>query len=249
MRQSKFEAYKNIIQFHGLINGGRRIVDQMMQLDWYDFRHSTNFAQILEGEDFYSGLAQPDQAAVMHYQPVYTAAIRRPLRHLVEQFPIVHTPSSCFLDLGCGRGKALHVAGTLLPHATLLGIDLSPVLLGDARRNLGIPEGPEDENTDVSSASIGGREVKARLICCNVNDVDYGALLEPYDTIIVFNKNSFDRETTENTAEQIRKISARKKLFYIYSNPVFEDLFSDDLCVYQMLGWHKNWNTKIYQIF
>jgi SAM-dependent methyltransferase len=183
----------------------------------------------------------------MHYQPVYTAAVRNPLQHLVDKFPIVGASSTCFLDLGCGRGKALHVARSVLQHASLIGIDLHPNLLADAGRNLGLGVTGEERKIKIGGYIVDTPKIK--LILNNVNDVSYDTVLSPYDAVIVFNKNSFDKHTTENTLAKIVSACRGKSVFYIYNNPVFEASFEKFPCVFEMTGWHKNWNTKVFKIY
>ncbi|HSV30200.1 MAG TPA: hypothetical protein VLL76_11610, partial [Candidatus Omnitrophota bacterium] len=89
---------------------------------------------------------------------------------------------------------------------------------------------------------------KLKLIRSNVNDVDYGALLAPYDVVIVFNRNSFDKKTTEQTLNKVKEACQGKTFFYVYSNPVFEASFAGHECVFAMQGWHKGWNTKVFKV-
>jgi SAM-dependent methyltransferase len=169
----------------------------------------------------------------MHYQPVYTDAVRRPLRHLVANYPIVGASSACFIDLGCGRGKALHVARAVMQHVSLIGVDLHPDLLNDAARNLGVAS---------------HKTPKVKLILSDVNAVDYAATLASFDVVIAFNKNSFDKATTENTLAKLKDACKGKALFYVYNNPVFSESFAAYQCIFDMSGWHKNWNTKTFRI-
>lgn len=232
--QRKIEAYRNIIRYHGILRGFRRVFDQFTQNDWYDFVHGTNFSQILSGDSFYQRV-EGSKTAVMHYQPVYTSAVKRPVLDLIRHYPVVGASSTCFMDLGCGRGKALHVAKSALQHVTPIGVELNHELLVDAKKNLTqITHGPLDS--------------KGIYINENVNNVDYAELLSPFDVVIVFNKNSFDKATTEDTLQNIMKACVNKSLFYIYSNPVFEDSFREHECVFSMQGWHKNWNTKTFKV-
>ncbi len=234
--QSKIEAYKKIMKYHGLVKGIRRVYDQFMQNDLYDIVHSTNFTQILAGDSYYN--IDTSSASVMYYQPVYTSAVKRPILDLIKNHPIIGASSACFVDLGCGRGKSLHVAKSNLQHITIIGIELNEILLNDARINLTSKE--TGQNTCHST--------KSSFILANVNDVDYSKLLKDFDVVIVFNKNSFDKNTTLNTFTMIKQACKSKSLFYIYSNPVFEDLFQKYECVFSMKGWHKNWNTKTFKI-
>lgn len=232
--QGRIEAYRNIIQYHGILRGFRRVYDQFTQNDWYDIAHGTNFSQILSGDNFYQGV-EGAKTAVMHYQPVYTSAVKQPVLDLVRHHPVVGASSTCFMDLGCGRGKALHVAKSALQHVTPIGVELNRELLADAKNNL-------------AKITLGPSDSKGIYVNDNVNSVDYSELLSPFDVVIVFNKNSFDKATTENTLHQIKKACVNKSLFYIYSNPVFEDSFQPHECVFAMQGWHKNWNTKTFKI-
>jgi len=235
MKQSRVKVYGKIIRYHGLFRGVKRVIDQITQLDLYDIWHSVNFSEIMEGDEFYSTINPKDRASIMHYQPTYTAAVKAPIKFLANNYQVIGASSACFLDLGCGRGKSLHVARSCLKHFNLLGIDINPILIKDAAQNLGVGEGSY-------------LKAKQVLIAGNVNDVDYGELLSPYDVIVVFNKNSFDKRTTENTKKLIGDASIGKTLFYIYNNPVFENIFAKDTCVFEMRGWHKNWNTKVFLI-
>jgi SAM-dependent methyltransferase len=243
--QSALQRYGQIIKYHGIFRGVRRVIDQILEVDLYDRRNGTNTRVILSGEDFTKYVADGNAAAAMHYQPVYTSAVRKPLQHLVANFPVVGASSACFLDLGCGRGKALHVARAVLQHVSLIGIDLHPKLLADAGENLGFTvsgaEGPGKPGYILDAP-------KAKLVLKNVNDVPYDIVLAPYDVVIAFNKNSFDRQTTEGTLGKIAAACKGKSAFYVYNNPVFEESFKNYSCVFEMTGWHKNWNTKTFRI-
>jgi SAM-dependent methyltransferase len=232
--QSKISAYKNIIQYHGLFRGVRRVFDQFSQNDWYDVINKTNFSKILSGDDFYNSV-DAKGTAVMHYQPVYTAAIKQPIQDLITNHPVVGASSTCFIDLGCGRGKALHVAKSMLQHVTPIGVELNTSLLADAKKNL-------------KSVRVTPSDSKSIFVNSNVNDVDYDDLLSDFDVVIVFNKNSFDKATTENTLNKVMAACKGKSLFYVYSNPVFEDSFKAHDCIFSMKGWHKNWNTKTFKL-
>ena len=239
--QTALERYGEIIRYHGLFRGSRRVLDQIFQVDLYDWSNNIDTKTIVTGEEFYAGLGPEDAPAAMHYQPAYTATVRRPLKFLAAHFPAVGASSTCLLDLGCGSGKVLHIGRSSMVHVTIIGIDLHQGLLTNAAHNLGL-------ETGAAPAPYLSDTPKAKLLLGNVNDVDYAALLEPYDTVIVHNKNSFDRKTTESTFDKIQRASTGKPLFYLYNNPVFEHVFDPHLCVFQMTGWHKNWNAKVFRI-
>jgi SAM-dependent methyltransferase len=217
--QGAAQRYLAIVQYHGLVNGIRRVWDQMFQIDLYDRIHATNTGQILSGETYAATAGLPDAAAFMHYQPTYTAAVRDPLRYLAKHFPVIGACSAGFLDLGCGRGKSLHVARGTLLHLNLVGVDVHPQLLRDAAFNLGVIGKTTDTPEPFAGCSCLDQKVELR--CANVLDVDYAALLAKFDVVLVFNKNSFDKATTARTLELIRAATVGKDVFYIYNNPVF----------------------------
>ena len=158
--QTRLQAYLNIIKYHGIFTGLRRVWDQFTQNDYYDIKHGTNFTQIMAGEDYYKGLNTKTTEA-MHYQPVYTAAVKKPILDLIKTHPVVGASSACFIDLGCGRGKALHVARSTLQHVTTIGVELNEILLTDAKNNLEQFNQPD----------------KTQFLYSNVNNVDYKNLL------------------------------------------------------------------------
>jgi hypothetical protein len=55
------------------------------------------------GEDYYKGLNIKTTEA-MHYQPVYTVAVKNPILDLKKTHPVVGASSTCFINLGCGIG-------------------------------------------------------------------------------------------------------------------------------------------------
>ena len=67
--------------------------------------------------------------------------------------------------------------------------------------------------------------------------------------IIVHNKNSFSKEITKNNLNAWRNLSLKlkKKIFYIYSNPEFSELFTEEL-IFRTEGWHKNYNINLYKL-
>lgn len=215
--QSALARYLSILRFHGPFRGLRRGWEQFTQVDLYDYVHSIETRHIATVE-------ASDPAAVSHYQPNYTASTERPLRSLIANCPEMGSTRLAFIDLGCGKGKVLHVARRLLPRAKLYGVDLDAGVIEVARANVN----------------------NACLKNSNVLDVDFSELLGKPDVLVIFNKNSFDRQTTETTLNRLR--GCAPAVFYVYSNPVYGDLFAPYPCVFETRGWHKNWAVKAWRI-
>lgn len=244
-KQTRLEVYSNIIKYHGVVNGIRRVIDQFFQNDLYDIKHSTNFSQMLSGPEYYAAVPTANKASVMPYQPGYTDSLRKPLHYLIRNRPVVGASSACFMDLGVGRAKSLHIARSMMQHVNLMGVELEASLVRDAAKNLRMTS---QKDIDPLTHELSDTNLRIRLVHRDVNDVDYGALLKANDVIIVFHKNSFDMATTGSTLNKIIEGCPGKKIFYIYNNPVFESLLAKYPCIFQMSGWHKSWKTKVFEV-
>ena len=69
-------------------------------------------------------------------------------------------------------------------------------------------------------------------------------------TLIVHNKNSFSKNILKDDLKKLIKLSNLQPIdiFYIYSNPEFDELFSNFDLLYKHTGWHVNHNINLYQI-
>ena len=135
-----------------------------------------------------------------------------------------------FIDLGAGKGKPCIIAAKTFSRCHVVGVDLSQHLLDICRDNL--------------------RKSKAdfELRCQDVRDVDYPSLFKGYETVIVHNKNSFDRTITRDVLKKIEAAKGPGDLFYIYSNPIYKDLCSGYECLLTLDGWRRNLRLNIYKI-
>ena len=103
--------------------------------DGFDAAHGTDTAAVLVGRELGPVTARGGHL-VVHYETTSEAAIRLPLDSLGADFS-----RFTFVDLGCGKGKPLLVASTY-PFRRLAGVDVSPVCVAVARRNVA-RHGPE----------------------------------------------------------------------------------------------------------
>ena len=118
--------------------------------------------------------------------------------------------SDCtFVDLGCGKGRALAVA-TEFPFRQICGVELSPALAAQAR-----------SNAAALAKRLPGR---ALLTIAEANVVDFAL---PPGKLVLFNYHAFGPEIV---AELVRKLEAALKagtphIFFIYCNPVHGAIF------------------------
>jgi SAM-dependent methyltransferase len=106
----------------------RRKLDELSR-DGFDAAHGTDTAAVLVGRALGATTTRSGHL-VVHYETTSEAAIRAPLDGLTLDFS-----AFTFVDLGCGKGKPLMVAATY-PFRRLVGVDISPVCVAAARRNL-----------------------------------------------------------------------------------------------------------------
>ena len=83
--QNALQRCKEIIKYHGLVRGTRRVVDQIFQVEIYDWVNSIETRSMLSGDDFFAALGGAEAASAMHYQPAYTATIRQPTRLMLSR--------------------------------------------------------------------------------------------------------------------------------------------------------------------
>lgn len=108
-----------------------------------------------------------------------------------------------FVDLGCGKGKALMVAARL-GFRTVIGVEFAPELAAIARANL------------------------ARLQISNgvVIDADAATFAFPNDPIVLYLYNPFTREVMTDVVTNLGK-SRAEKVYVVYKNPTYADVVLD----------------------
>ena len=107
-----------------------------------------------------------------------------------------------FIDLGCGKGRALAVASEL-PFRSILGIELSPDLVRVARSNARV---------------IARREPGRTRIDLQVGDASVPAIAGP--TVLLL-YNSFDAPLVERLLDTVEAAAAGgSPVLFVYLNPV-----------------------------
>ena len=124
-----------------------------------------------------------------------------------------------FVDLGCGKGRALIVASEF-SFARLIGIEISPDLAGLARRN---------------AALIARRDPRRAPIEIQVGEAT--AIRAPADRVVYFLYNSFGRALMERLVEGLERqlTNGLQHAFLIYYNPVHGGVFDRSP---RLTRWH-----------
>lgn len=114
-----------------------------------------------------------------------------------------------FVDLGCGKGRALMVASEF-SFARLVGVEISPKLAEVARRN---------------AALIAVRDPRRAPIEIQVADAT--VMRPPAAQVVYFMYNPFGRALTETLVDGLERQLANglQHAFLVYYNPVYGDVF------------------------
>jgi len=142
------------------------------------------------------------------YQVSYGGSQPSIIRRVLGLIP--NLDASVFLDLGCGKGRALAVASEF-PFRRLVGVELAPVLVKIARAN----------------AEHLGRCFPLRPPI-RVDQGDAATTQLPEGQVVVYFFHPFFRGLMKRVLANLENgvISGRiSKLFVVYYNPVYADLY------------------------
>ncbi len=186
--------------------GPRFVLDYVREVLLFDVRHRTRTAMRVPKEDLKRTGQQELDGGL--YVASFTGVIRDLLESVREEVGALRFESMQFVDLGCGKGKALLVysleyRSTQSPRA--LGLENDRRLAELALRNL----------------STCGLETVAEVFAANAADVTSYA--GPVDReLLVYFYNSFEGETLELTLDAL----AEYRHHVLYVDPVQESVLT-----------------------
>jgi SAM-dependent methyltransferase len=150
-------------------------------------------------------LPDPDKknTAYIGYLGVQPSIIRRALNLLP------HHNNATFLDLGCGKGRALMVASEF-PFRSVIGVEISRELVRVAKKNAQVMGQNLPEQTPITVV--------------NGNALDYAL---PEGNLIVFLYNPFGEYLIRGLLTKIETALLKKdsSIWVVYINPVWGHLF------------------------
>jgi len=136
-----------------------------------------------------------------HYQPTLVTPLRKILKHI--HLP----PSSVFVDIGCGKGRALLIASEF-NFVEVVGVEFSKELCQIANENI-----------------IQYKQNKIKICLINVicDDAAEFEIRDCYNIFFMF--NPFDNHVLEKLLTNIKKSLAltKRKCYFIYDNPKYVD--------------------------
>jgi SAM-dependent methyltransferase len=128
------------------------------------------------------------------------------LRRVLNTLP--HGNDVTFLDLGCGKARALVVASEF-PFRSLIGVELSPELARIASENVQVMTRKFPERTPITIV--------------NTNALDY---VLPEGPLIIFLYNPFGEDVVTSLLAKIETaLKDDRSIWVVYSNPVCGHIF------------------------
>lgn len=119
--------------------GLRFLWDYFRESMWFDLRHRTStFSRVPKAEQSFDSSLDEEENGVL-YVASFTSVIRNTLKIAHAILGSERAKSAEFIDLGCGKGKALLVHAQEFGKNTsvkAIGIDYDPVLTEIARKNV-----------------------------------------------------------------------------------------------------------------
>jgi SAM-dependent methyltransferase len=164
----------------------------------------------LHGTDT-SGFIAPEAAAAgraaLPHAVFYAGSQPSIVRRVLAQLPPLD--SFAFLDLGCGKGRAVCIA-TEFPFRAIMGVELSPALTVCARRNAGVIASRHPERTAVQ-----------------IINGDASSFALPEGDLVLFLYHPFDAALMAKVAANVDAAlhRAHRTLYVVYYNPVAGQCF------------------------
>jgi len=170
--------------------------ERSLQLHPFDVEHGTHTGGYVPGDALRTG------SAADLYNTAYYAISPSTFRSALAQVPDA-LDDFAFVDLGCGKGRALLVAAEFA-FAEVLGVEIAPALAESARRNT-----QRDERISVVTG-------------------DARRVVYPERALVVFLYHPFlkpaVRQALRNLKRQLRVHP--RAAWVLYANPSYEDMLS-----------------------
>jgi SAM-dependent methyltransferase len=172
---------------------------------WFDLKSGTRTRGKTAAAKL--GLQSSDLAHLTGYQAVNEKHLRSALE--ASSFP----RQSVFVDIGCGKGKALLIAAGYDFIARAVGVELAPSLCDDARRN-------------VERLRKGGVLHKP----VDIVEADAARYRFMNGENIFFVNNPFDWSLMSRLVDNICEAArlANKEVFFLYANPASAEALRND---------------------
>jgi SAM-dependent methyltransferase len=149
-----------------------------------------------------SMIKKSDSAEFFHYQGAGYLTLLRVFKEIVEE-----TKDFNFVDIGCGKGRAVYVA-EYCGYTNLTGIELDKELVEEAKENLKLYPFKRKESA---------------IVFVHENALDYAYKNKP---AVYFLFNPFNEAILRKVLETIIQ-STQSETWFVYMNPLFPKPFAE----------------------
>ena len=171
--------------------GVRFLWDYFRESIWFDLRHGTStFARVPKSDQTIDGSHDEEDNGLL-YVASFTSVTKKTVKKAQDALGPDRAACAQFIDLGCGKGKALLVYAQAFGKSSTfkaIGIEYDPVLADLARKN-------------VAKTSFS----KGRVEVFTDSAINLGAYLTA-DVAIVYLYNSFQGETLDATLDALQSM-------------------------------------------
>lgn len=183
---------------------GQRILrarrDQELLTHPFDLEHGTDTSGLIGGRDLRTG--HPHDIHSTAYFGTPPSRLRRALQHWLEADGVSAASETTFIDIGCGKGRALLVASEFRFHE-VVGVEINSALADITRRNIDL-----------------WRSTRSNVSAIKVFEDDATTLPWPAGAVLVYLYNPFGapvlRALLEKLVEARVGIVAPLHVLYMY---------------------------------
>lgn len=183
---------------------------------WHEIKGENKYHINTTGADELTSLKKQgiDTSHSTMYMPVSYALLEEALKEI----PARHKRH--FLDIGCGKGRAMCVAA-YFGFSKVSGVDFSEVFCAAAEKNLSVTQ----------------QKFPQLHFSVSVQDAAVTQIPDDVDCIFLF--NPFDETIMKKVLENIKQSLLRnpRHLHVIYSNPLYKNLFTSN-------GFSQSYHSK-----
>jgi SAM-dependent methyltransferase len=174
----------------------------------FDQRYGTDTSGVIGGGSLATG--HPHDVYITAYAGIAPSRFQAALEQWKTTLGSARVEDYTFIDLGCGKGRALLLASTL-PFREVIGIELNPQLADSAERN-----------------AERWRILGQALCPIRVSVADATEPILPHTPTLIFLYNAFAEPLVHRLAENISS-SHTDRVDLIYQNASFAEAFRPEL--------------------
>ena len=144
----------------------------------------------------------------VHYQPVGEQELHGAIDFLNDDLS-----RFTFIDLGCGKGRALVIAERY-PFRSIIGVEYNRALAAEAAQNAR----------------------RSQVICADAAGFEF-----PDDDLVLFLYNPFSAKIMAKVVAKLEK--HRRKFYVLYCNPKCADLFDGFMALGEIAPFFRGWKS------